>query len=139
MIEKTSICLFLSGSSPVVWAGLDLVTWPSHWSKLVTRLWPFSVCMRELIHACMHRERVIKLRGKEKQRTYMELILRCWHFWKKIGARLSALGLPSPLDSEIFYLSSQDNDKVWDFVIWSDWDTNSLAIAELLVVVSSIF
>jgi hypothetical protein len=24
-------------------------------------------------------------------------------------------------------------------VIWSDWDTNSLAIAELLVVVSSIF
>jgi len=34
-------------------------------------------------------------------------------------------------------LSSQDNDKVWDFVFWLDWDTNSPASAGLLVAVSS--
>jgi len=30
-----------------------------------------------------------------------------------------------------------DSDKAWDFVFWLDWDTNSPAIAGLLVVVSS--
>jgi hypothetical protein len=30
-----------------------------------------------------------------------------------------------------------DSDKAWDFVFWPDWDTNSGAIAALLVVVSS--
>jgi len=30
-----------------------------------------------------------------------------------------------------------DSDKAWDFVFWPDWDTNSPAIAGLLVVVSS--
>jgi hypothetical protein len=30
-----------------------------------------------------------------------------------------------------------DSDKAWDFVFWSDWDTNSPAIPGLLVVVSS--
>jgi len=33
-------------------------------------------------------------------------------------------------------LSSQVNDKVWDFVFWLDWDTNSPASAGLLVAVS---
>ena len=36
-----------------------------------------------------------------------------------------------------FPLSSQDNDKVWDFVFWLDWDTNSPASAGLLAAVSS--
>jgi hypothetical protein len=71
--------------------------------------------------------------------SFLLLYFFCFCFFLYLDPRLS---LSLSLSLSLFLvgfctLSSQDNDKVWDFVFWLDWDTNSPASAGLLVAVSS--
>jgi hypothetical protein len=69
--------------------------------------------------------------------SFLLLYFFCFCFFLYLDPRLS-LSLSLSLSLVGFCtLSSQDNDKVWDFVFWLDWDTNSPASAGLLVAVSS--